>query len=237
MQRKNVLVSPSILDSDLSDIGGTLRKLDDIGVDRIHIDVMDGHFVRNLSLGPHSIYSARKHAKAPFETHLMISNPGRYVREFAEAGSNIIIVHKEAERNLESTIRSIKRHGAKAGLALRPDTGVESVSKHLDKIDTLLIMGVHPGFGGQRFISKSLVKIKKARDMIDRIGCQTIVAVDGGMNVDTARLAIEAGADEIVAGSAIFKSNGIRRSIDRLRRIGKHELQVRNLSFRDGRVL
>ena len=237
MQRKNVLISPSILDSDLSDIGGTLRRLDLAGVDRIHLDVMDGHFVRNLSLGPRSIQSARRHAKAPFETHLMISNPEKYVKEFADAGSDIIIVHSEASHKLESTIRSIRGCGAMAGIALKPGTRVEAARKYLGRIDTLLIMGVHPGFGGQRFISRSLVKIKKARDMIDELGLKTVVAVDGGMNADTARLAIAAGADEIVAGSAIFKSNNPVGSIARLRKIADHELQVRNLSFRYRRVL
>ncbi len=237
MQGKKVLIAPSILDSDLSDIGGTIRKLDHIGIDRIHIDVMDGHFVNNLSLGPHSILSARKHTKTTFETHLMISSPRRYIKEFANAGSDIIVFHAEAERQIESTIRMIKGCKTRAGLALNPNTSVKSVKQYLGKIDTLLIMGVHPGFGGQRFISKSLVKIKKARDMIDRLGCETVVAVDGGINPDTARLAIEAGADEIVAGSAIFRSKDIKKAILGLRKIGEQELMVRNLGFKDRRVL
>ncbi len=219
LRKKRVFISPSILASDFGDLRSTVKRLNRWGVDRIHIDVMDGHFVPNITIGPQAIFSIRGDTDIPFETHLMIEKPYRYIKEFVEAGSDIVIVHCEAERNVMKSLNLIKRYRARAGVAINPDTQFEDVKHYLPKVDTFLIMGVHPGFGGQRFIRKTLAKIGQARDRRDQLGCDTLIAVDGGMDEKTGRMAISAGADELVMGTALFRSKDAMSTIDKLRKL------------------
>ncbi len=217
MTRKRVFIAPSILASDFGELRNTVKKMNGWGIDRIHIDVMDGHFVPNITIGPQVISSIRSATDIPFETHLMIEEPHRYVKEFIDAGSDIVIVHCEAERNATKSLNLIKRYGAYAGIAINPDTDFESVKHYLPKVDTFLVMSVHPGFGGQKFMKESLSKVKQARNRIDQLGCETLISVDGGIDVKTGRMAVAAGADELVAGTAIFKSRNVLATIKKLR--------------------
>jgi ribulose-phosphate 3-epimerase len=218
-RKRRVLIAPSVLASDFGDLRNVAKRLNGWKVDRIHIDVMDGHFVPNITVGPQTILSIRGDTDIPFETHLMIEKPYRYIKEFVEAGSDIVIVHCEAERNVMKSLNLIKRYRARAGVAINPDTPFEEVKHYLPKVDTFLIMGVHPGFGGQRFIRKTLAKIGQARDRRDQLGCNTRIAVDGGMDIKTGRMAVAAGADELVVGTALFKSKSVLGTLNKLRKL------------------
>src|SRR5258708_6210028 len=211
-------IAPSILSADFAKLGEEVRAIDQAGADWIHIDVMDGHFVPNLTIGPAVVKALRPHSKLPFDVHLMISPVDPFVVAFAEAGSDIITVHPEAGPHLHRTIQLIKSLGKRAGVALNPATPVEALRHVLDALDLVLVMSVNPGFGGQSFIEPQLDKIAAIRRMIDATGKPIELEVDGGINPETARRAIAAGATVLVAGSATFKG-GAAAYADNIRRL------------------
>jgi ribulose-phosphate 3-epimerase len=197
-------ISPSILSADFSKLGEEVRAIDAAGADYIHIDVMDGHFVPNLTIGPGVVKSLRPHSDKPFDVHLMISPVDAFIEGFVEAGADLISVHPEAGPHLHRTIQNIKSHGIKAGVALNPGTPAEAISPVIDDLDLVLVMSVNPGFGGQSFIEGQLDKIRQVRAMIDATGRTIDLEVDGGIDQNTAPRAIRAGADLLVAGTATF---------------------------------
>ena len=202
---KEIKISPSILSADFTKLGEEIKAVEGAGADYIHIDVMDGHFVPNITIGPMIVAAAKKVTDLPLDVHLMIESPENFIDEFAEAGSDIITVHAEACRHLHSTIQMIKKAGLKAGVSLNPATPLTSIEEVLGDIDLALIMSVNPGFGGQSFIESSLGKIKRLRKMLDERGLSAVeLQVDGGIKIDNISAAAKAGADVFVAGSAIF---------------------------------
>ena len=203
MQQK-VRIAPSILSADFARLGEEVRAIETAGADYVHVDVMDGYFVPNLTIGPNVVKALRSHSKLPFDVHLMIAPVDPYVAEFAAAGADIITLHPEAGPHLHRTLQLIKSHGKKAGVALNPATPVDAVDYVMDAVDLILVMSVNPGFGGQSFIPEALEKIKILRARIDKSGRAIDLEVDGGINDDTARAAIAAGADVLVAGTATF---------------------------------
>ena len=216
---KKILISPSILAGDFSQLGKDIKKLENAGADMIHVDVMDGHFVPNITIGPPVIKSLRKYTDLPFDVHLMISPVHKYIEDFSKAGSDIITIHPEATENVKDSIDLIKSLEKKVGLSLNPDTPIDKIEKYLDQIDLVLVMTVYPGFGGQKFISKVLNKIKNLKNIKDENKFRFDIEVDGGVNFENNKLAIEAGANILVSGTTIFKSNDgdIKKNIDLLR--------------------
>ena len=207
------ILSPSLLSVNFNNIEADAGILDEAGVKWYHLDVMDGVFVRNISFGPPVIASIRKITKAFFDVHLMITEHVRYVDVFREAGADMITVHYEACRDLDETIEAIKRTGAGVGLSINPDTDYKVVFPYLDRVDMILVMSVYPGFGGQKFIPDAIDKIKAIRNQADKIGKELHIEVDGGINLDNVSTALAAGADVIVAGSAVFKGD-IRENLE-----------------------
>lgn len=202
---KLIRIAPSILASDFAQLGEEVRAITAAGADFVHVDVMDGHFVPNLTIGPGVIKSLRKHSDLPFDVHLMISPVDDLLGEFIDAGADILTVHPEAGPHVHRTLQSIKAAGKKAGLALNPGTPAEVVDHVMDMVDLILVMTVNPGFGGQSFIESQLEKIKSIRSRIEKSGRDIMLEVDGGVTAETAPRVIEAGADVLVAGTAVFR--------------------------------
>lgn len=215
-----VKIAPSILSADFSKLADEIRKVEQY-VDMLHIDVMDGHFVPNITLGLPVIRSIRVVTKLPFDVHLMVENPDNYIEQFIDAGANLLTVHAETAVHLNRTIDRIKKKGAKAAVALNPSTPLTALDHVLQDIDMVLIMTVNPGFGGQSFIKSMLPKIKKLKEMIDKEKLDVDIEVDGGINGDTARQAVAAGANILVAGSYIYDSSDPVAAISSLRNTGK----------------
>ncbi len=206
-------IAPSILSADFSRLGEEIMAVERAGADWIHIDVMDGHFVPNITIGPGPVKWLRKITRLPFDVHLMISNPESYIDSFAEAGSDVITIHAETAWHLHRTIAQIKERGIKAGVSLNPATPLLQVEPILKDIDLLLVMSVDPGFGGQKFIEHVLPKIAQAREMVNAVAPDVAIEVDGGVTLDNIRLVAEAGADVIVSGAAIFGSDDYAHTV------------------------
>jgi ribulose-phosphate 3-epimerase len=216
---KKIQISPSILSADFGQLGSEIKRLEEGGADMIHIDVMDGHFVPNLTMGPPVIKALRKYTKLPFDVHLMISPVHKYIQDYAEAGADIITIHPEATDDLKDSIAHIKKLNKKVGVSLNPETKIDLVTDFLNEIDLILIMSVNPGFGGQKFIPEVLDKIKKLRNTREEKKLNFDIEIDGGINFDNNKLAIKAGANILVSGTSIFKNNNgdIKKNIDLLK--------------------
>lgn len=212
-----IKIAPSILSADFSRLGEEVQAVDRAGADYIHVDVMDGHFVPNITIGPLVVDALRKVTGKPLDVHLMIDNPDRYIADFASAGADIITVHQEAVAHLHRTVQRIKSLGKRAGVSLNPATPVETLDVILDELDLVLIMSVNPGFGGQAFIPSALDKIRVLRQRITQRGLATELQVDGGVKLDNIRDVVTAGADVLVAGSAVFNTDDYAATITALR--------------------
>ena len=213
-------IAPSILSADFARLAEEVKKVDDCGADFIHVDVMDGHFVPNITIGPVVVSSLKNVTKTPLDVHLMITNPEDYIAEFAKAGAAIITVHQEACTHLHRTIGAIRELGCKAGVSINPATPVESLQEILEFVDLVLVMTVNPGFGGQKFISSCIPKIEKLAELRKNHGYSYLIEVDGGLNKDTIAPVSKAGADVFVAGSAIFNhKSGVKAAFDELRKL------------------
>ncbi len=215
----SIKISPSILSADFSKLGNEIKDLEKAGADLIHIDVMDGHFVPNITIGPEVISKLRKYTSLPFDVHLMISPVHNFIKNFAEAGADIITIHPEATDNLVSSIKEIKSYNKKAGVSLNPETSIENVKPVLNLIDLVLIMSVHPGFGGQKFIESTLEKVRILKKEISEKKLPVKIEIDGGINFQNANKAIKAGVDILVSGTTIFKENSgdLKKNIKLLR--------------------
>ncbi len=213
---QNIKISPSILSADFSILGDEIKSLEKAGADLIHIDVMDGHFVPNITMGPPIIKQIRKCTKLPFDVHLMISPVEKYIKAFADAGSDIITLHPEATDNLKRAVQTVKSFGKKAGVSLNPKTPISALMDVINDIDLILIMSVNPGFAGQSFMSEVLPKVTELRKMINDKKLKIDIEIDGGINFETAALAVKAGANILVSGTTIF-SGSLKDNIQKLR--------------------
>ena len=212
-----IKIAPSILSADFARLLEDVKKVENAGCEYLHIDVMDGHFVPNITLGPNVVKSLRKDVKMVFDAHLMIENPDNYIKDFVDAGCDIIVVHEEACTHLHRTIQNIKAHNVKAGVALNPATPIENIKYVLKDLDMVLIMTVNPGFGGQSFIYGMVDKIKEVKSLIDEQGLNVDIQVDGGIKPSNVDKVVKAGANVIVAGSAIFNSDDIEATVKEFR--------------------
>ena len=214
-----VKISPSILSADFSKLGSEILNLEKAKADLIHIDVMDGHFVPNITIGPEVISKLRKYTSLPFDVHLMISPVNNFIKNFAEAGADIITIHPEATENLVDSINKIKSFKKKVGISLNPETSIDKVMPVLNQIDLVLVMSVNPGFGGQKFMKEVLDKVKILRKEIDSKQLKTQIEIDGGINFENAKMAKNAGVDILVSGTTIFKENGgdLKKNIELLK--------------------
>ena len=212
-----IKIAPSILSADFARLLEDVKKVENAGCEYLHIDVMDGHFVPNITLGPNVVKSLRKDVKMIFDAHLMIENPDNYIKDFVDAGCDIIVVHEEACTHLHRTIQNIKSHNVKAGVALNPATPIENIKYVLKDLDMVLIMTVNPGFGGQSFIDGMVDKIKELKSLIDEQGLNVDIQVDGGIKPSNVDKVVKAGANVIVAGSAIFNSDDIDDTVKEFR--------------------
>ncbi len=213
---QNIKISPSILSADFSILGDEIKSLEKAGADLIHVDVMDGHFVQNITMGPPIIKMVRKCTKLPFDVHLMISPVEKYIKAFADAGSDIITIHPEATDNLKRAVGTIKSLGKKAGVSLNPKTPISALMDVINDIDLILIMSVNPGFAGQSFMNEVLPKVTELRKMINDKKLKIDIEIDGGINFETAPLAVKAGANILVSGTTIF-SGSLKDNIQKLR--------------------
>jgi len=232
MEKEAVKLAPSILAADFARLGEQVAEAERAGADRIHVDVMDGHFVPNISMGPPIVKSLRRVTRFPLETHLMISDPDSFLEEFVEAGSDSFLVHWEGNANLHRTVQRIKALGKRAGVVINPATPAAALEEILQDVDQVLVMTVNPGFGHQHFLPTTLPKIRRVRDMIERINPGSDLEVDGGIDAETAPLAVAAGANVLVAGTAVFGANeGVAAAMNRLRASIKQggEVVSRNL--------
>jgi ribulose-phosphate 3-epimerase len=212
-----IKIAPSILSADFSRLADEITDVEKGGADYIHVDVMDGHFVPNITIGPLIVEAIRPVTRLPLDVHLMIENPDQYIPAFAKAGADILSVHVEACPHLHRTIHHIKSHGVKAGVVINPATPVESIVHILDDVDLVLLMTVNPGFGGQKFIHSVVPKIQQVADLVRERGLKTEIEVDGGINEETARLCVNAGANVLVAGSAIYQAKDRQQAIAAIR--------------------
>ena len=216
---KKIQISPSILSADFNQLGNEIKRLEKGGADMIHIDVMDGHFVPNLTVGPPVIKALKRHCSIKFDVHLMISPVHKYIEAYADAGADIITIHPEATENLKESISKIKSLNKKVGISLNPETELDLITNYLDKIDLVLIMSVNPGFGGQKFMPEVLNKVKQLKEIQSRDNMNFDIEIDGGINFDNCQSAIEAGANILVSGTTVFKSNNgdIKKNINLLK--------------------
>jgi ribulose-phosphate 3-epimerase len=215
----NIKISPSILSADFSKLGNEIQDLEKAEADFIHIDVMDGHFVPNITIGPEVISKLRKYTSLPFDVHLMISSVDNFIKSFANAGADIITIHPEATKDLVGSIEKIKSYNKKVGVSLSPQTSVDKILSVLELVDLALVMSVNPGFSGQKFIKGVLEKVKILRKEIDSKKLKTVIEIDGGINFENAKLAKNAGVDILVSGTTIFKENGgnLKKNIELLK--------------------
>ncbi len=216
---KKIQISPSILSADFSQLANEIKRLENGGADMIHVDVMDGHFVPNLTIGPPVIKSLKKHSSILFDVHLMISPVHKYIKAYADAGADIITIHPEATNDINSSISLIKELNKKVGVSLNPETKVDIIIEHLDKIDLVLIMSVNPGFGGQKFMPEVLSKVEELKNLRTAKDLDFDIEIDGGINFENSKMAIRAGANILVSGTTIFKSNNgdIKKNIELLK--------------------
>ena len=212
------LIAPSILSADFSRLKEELASVEAAGADYIHVDVMDGHFVPNITIGPFIVEAIKRSTKIPLDVHLMIERPEDHIKSFRSAGADMITVHAEATVHLHGLVQSVKELGAKAGVSINPGTPIEAIEEVLDCVDLVLVMSVNPGFGGQRFIPASIGKIKRLRKMLDERGLKAILEVDGGIKVSNIKEVSKAGADMFVAGSAVFGSGDYKKTIEAMRK-------------------
>ncbi len=216
---KKIQISPSILSADFSQLATEIKRLEEGGADMIHVDVMDGHFVPNLTIGPPVIKALRKHCKLMFDVHLMISPVHKYIKEYSDSGADIITFHPEATENMKDTISLIKSLNKKVGVSLNPDSEINKISNYLDGIDLVLVMSVFPGFGGQKFIPEVLNKIKTLKELKDKKNYNFDIEVDGGVNFSNSKDILKAGANILVSGTTVFKENNgdIKKNIETLK--------------------
>ena len=216
---KNIQISPSILSADFSRLGEEIKRLEEGGADMIHVDVMDGHFVPNLTIGPPVIKALRKHCSLKFDVHLMISPVHKYIEAYADAGADIITIHPEATQSLADSIKTIKNLNKEVGVSLNPESKIELIAEFLDQIDLVLIMSVNPGFGGQKFMPEVLDKVRQLKKIQQEKNLKFDIEIDGGINFENCKIAIDAGANILVSGTTVFKGNGgdIKKNINLLK--------------------